>query len=45
MTDNIFGQSRTFDERAEIDTGFDAHLVAHEHQVFGADIAGRAAVG
>ena len=35
-------KSRAFDQRVEIDAGFDAHLVAEKHQILGADIAGGA---
>src|SRR6202030_3356829 len=44
MADNVFGKLCAFDQRVEIDAGFDADLVAHEHQIFGADIAGGALV-
>jgi hypothetical protein len=32
------------DERVEVDAGRDAHLLAHEGEVLGADVAGRAGV-
>ena len=30
MTDNIFGELRTFDQGIELDAGLDAELVAHK---------------
>src|SRR6185312_5867085 len=44
MADHIFGEIGAGDERFEIDAGLDAHLVAHEDEVLGADIARRALV-
>ena len=35
---------RGLDQLVEVDAGLDAHLLAHEHQVLGADVAGRALV-
>ena len=32
------------DQLVEIDAGLDAHLLAHEHEILGADIAGGALV-
>src|SRR5262247_2341941 len=45
MADDILGELGRRDELVEIDAGLDAHLLAHENQIFGAHIAGRALVG
>ena len=44
MADHVLGEPRAFDERLEIDSGRDPHLVAHEDEILGADIAGGALV-
>ena len=45
VADDVLGKPRALDQRLEIDAGRDAHLVAHEDQVLGADVAGRAPRG
>ena len=43
MADDVLGEPGALDQGVEIDAGFDAHLVAHEHEILGADVAGEAA--
>ena len=44
MADDILGKASAISKSLEIDAGFDAHFVTHEHQILGTDIAGCAAV-
>src|SRR5262249_8372095 len=39
MADDVFGKARALEQLVEIEAGIDAHLLAHEHQVFRADVA------
>src|SRR6187401_1468560 len=41
MPDDLLGHASDLDQRIEIDPGVDPHLLAQQHQLFGADIAGR----
>lgn len=41
----LFGELCGINEALELNTCFDTHLVAHEDEVLGADIAGGAARG
>ena len=43
--DNPLGQQGGIYQRVEIDTGFDTHLMGHEHHVFGADVSRGRAMG
>ena len=40
MADDLFGHAANLDQLIEIDGGIDAHLLAEQHQLFGADVAG-----
>lgn len=40
MAHDIFGKTRTLNQRVKVDTRFDTHFMEHEHQILGADIAG-----
>ena len=44
MADQLLGELRGLDQRVEVDAGVDAHLAAGEHQILGADVAGRTLV-
>src|SRR6516164_700170 len=44
MPDDAFRQTPDLDQRIDVDAGVDAHLLAQEHKLFGAYIAGRALV-
>jgi len=39
VPDDLFGHAADLDQRVEIDTGIDAHLLAEQHQLLGADVA------
>src|SRR6478609_11046491 len=39
MTDNAFGQLATGDQLVDVETRLDSHLLAHEDEVLGANIA------
>jgi len=38
--DDLLSHAADLDQRIEIDAGIDAHLLAQQHQLFGADVAG-----
>src|SRR6516164_10670703 len=38
--DDLLGHAANLDQRVEIDAGIDAHLLAEQHQLLGADVAG-----
>src|SRR6516225_191815 len=40
MPDDLLGHTADLDQSVEIDTGIDAHLLAEQHQLLGADVAG-----
>ncbi len=42
MADDVLGEVGAIDQLVEIEAGLDAHLLAHEDEIFGADIARRA---
>jgi hypothetical protein len=44
MADDLLRHPSDLDQRVEIDAGLDAHLLAQQHQLFSADVAGRALV-
>ena len=39
VADNFLGHAPDLDQRVEIDAGIDAHLLAEQHELLGADIA------
>src|SRR5439155_19964337 len=41
VPDDLLGHAADLDQRIEIDAGIDAHLLAEQHQLLGADVAGR----
>ncbi len=43
VADNVFRQLGDLHQPVQVDAGLDAHFLAEEHHVFGADIARRAA--
>src|SRR5215471_7883837 len=40
VLDDLLGHAADLDQRIEIDTGVDAHLLAEQYQLLGADVAG-----
>src|SRR6516225_11701320 len=40
VPDDLLGHAADLDQSVEIDPGIDAHLLAEQHQLFGADVAG-----
>ena len=40
--DDFLGQPGDLDQAIDVEAGLDAHLLAHEGEVLGADVAGRA---
>ena len=42
MANDLFSEPAAFDQCLQIDAGVDAHFLAHEDEIFRADIAGRA---
>src|SRR5438132_12904919 len=41
VPDDLLSHAADLDQRIEIDAGIDAHLLAEQNQLLGADIAGR----
>src|SRR6185436_18970981 len=39
MTHDIFGKTRTLNQRFKVDTRVDAHFMEHEYEILGADVA------
>lgn len=44
MPHHILGEARALDQRVEVDASLDAKLLAQEHEILGADVAGRAGI-
>src|SRR5258708_8200143 len=40
--DNVLGQARDLDQALDVEPGLNAHILAQEGEVLGADVAGRA---